>query len=327
MSRRAPLARGYQNTASGTCGRLFSNVRLNQRLAETLPVDEIFVFPAMGDDGLAVGSALCFLRERDGLATWLGQRRRLDDVYLGRDYGQQIDACLSGADGVQRKNGAVAQATVDLIRAGKVGAIYTGRMEYGPRALGDRSILASPCDPAINDVLNKRLDRSEFMPFAPYVLEEDAERVFEITPCNRYAARFMTITCDVRPAWHNQIPAVVHIDGSARPQVIEAAWTTRFYYEVVEHFYKRTALPVLVNTSFNVHEEPIIDTPGRVPAGLHRRPRRLRGDTTGRLYARLNGLLEQGSAENRRSGRVRDDLGLAILDACPYFALRSITRI
>lgn len=84
-------------------GGLFSNVRLNQRLAETLPLDEIFVFPAMGDDGLAVGAALCFLRECDGLATWLGQRRRLDDVYLGRDYGQQIDVCLSGADGVQRK--------------------------------------------------------------------------------------------------------------------------------------------------------------------------------------------------------------------------------
>ena len=180
-------------------GGLFSNVRLNQRLAETLPLDEIFVYPAMGDDGLAVGAALCFLRERDGLATWLGQRRRLDDVYLGRDYGQQIDACISGAAGVQRKNGAVAQTTVDLIRAGKVGAIYTGRMEYGPRALGDRSILASPSDPAINDVLNKRLSRSEFMPFAPYVLEEDAERVFEITPRNRYAARFMTIACAVRP--------------------------------------------------------------------------------------------------------------------------------
>jgi carbamoyltransferase len=241
-------------------GGLFSNVRLNQRLAETLPVDEIFVFPAMGDDGLAVGSALCFLRERDGLATWLGQRRRLDDVYLGRDYGQQIDACLSGADGVQRSDGAVAQTTVDLIRAGKVGAIYTGRMEYGPRALGDRSILASPCDPAINDVLNKRLDRSEFMPFAPYVLEEDAERVFEITPRNRYAARFMTIACAVRPEWRERIAGVTHVDGTARPQVVRDK-DNPLFASILRTFRDATGLPVLINTSFNVHEEPIINRP------------------------------------------------------------------
>jgi len=241
-------------------GGLFSNVRLNQRLAETLPVDEIFVFPAMGDDGLAVGSALCFLRERDGLATWLGERRRLDDVYLGRDYGQQIDACLSGADGVHRSDGAVARTTVDLIRAGKVGAIYTGRMEYGPRALGDRSILASPCNPAINDVLNKRLDRSEFMPFAPYVLEEDAERVFEITPCNRYAARFMTIACAVRPEWRERIAGVTHVDGTARPQVVRDK-DNPLFASILRTFRDATGLPVLINTSFNVHEEPIINRP------------------------------------------------------------------
>jgi carbamoyltransferase len=241
-------------------GGLFSNVRLNQRLAETLPLDEIFVFPAMGDDGLAVGAALCFLRERDGLATWLGQRRRLDDVYLGRDYGQQIDVCLSGADGVQRKNGAVAQTTVDLIRAGKVGAIYTGRMEYGPRALGDRSIVASPSDPAINDVLNKRLSRSEFMPFAPYVLEEDAERVFEITPRNRYAARFMTIACAVRPEWRERIAGVTHVDGTARPQVVRDK-DNPLFASILRTFRDATGLPVLINTSFNVHEEPIINRP------------------------------------------------------------------
>jgi carbamoyltransferase len=241
-------------------GGLFSNVRLNQRLAETLPVDEIFVFPAMGDDGLAVGAALCFLRDRDGLTTWLGQRRRLDDVYLGRDYGGQIDACLSAADGVQRKNGAVVQTTVDLIRAGKVGAIYTGRMEYGPRALGDRSIVASPSDPAINDVLNKRLDRSEFMPFAPYVLEEDAERVFEITPRNRYAARFMTIACAVRPEWRERIAGVTHVDGTARPQVVRDK-DNPLFASILRTFRDATGLPVLINTSFNVHEEPIINRP------------------------------------------------------------------
>ena len=155
----------------------------------------------------------------------------------------------------------------DLIRAHKAGAIYVGRMEFGPRALGARSIIAAPSDAAINDNLNQRLDRSEFMPFAPYVLEEDAARVFEINDVNRYAARFMTITCDVRPEWRDRIPAVVHVDGSARPQVIEAG-ENPLYFAVLERFYQRTGLPVLVNTSFNVHEEPIIDTPEQALTAL-----------------------------------------------------------
>ncbi len=241
-------------------GGLFSNVRLNRLLAETLPLDEIFIFPAMGDDGLAAGAALCFLRDRDGLGAWLRQRRRLDNVYLGRDYGDGIDAFLSGVTGVRRRSGAPADVAVDLIRSGRAGAIYTGRMEYGPRALGARSIIASPDDPTINDKLNKRLSRSDFMPFAPFVLEEDAERVFEITPRNRYAARFMTIACAVRPEWHNRIAGVTHIDGSARPQIIRDA-DNPLFAAILRKFRDATGLPVLINTSFNVHEEPIVNKP------------------------------------------------------------------
>jgi len=241
-------------------GGLFANVRLNRLLAESLPVDEVFVFPAMGDDGLAVGAGLCLLRDRDGLATWLRERRRLDTVYFGRDYDAQIDACLRADGGVRPLPGTPAEVATDLIQAGKAGAIYTGRMEYGPRALGARSIIASPLDATINDRLNKRLDRSEFMPFAPYVLEEDAERVFEITPINRYAARFMTITCAVRPDWRSRIPAVVHIDNTARPQIIRDADNPMFA-AILREFRARTGVPVLINTSFNVHEEPIINRP------------------------------------------------------------------
>jgi carbamoyltransferase len=243
----------------GLAGGLFANVRLNRLLAETLPLDELFVFPAMGDDGIAVGNGLAYLLQRDGLATWLKQRRRLDDVYLGRDYDGGIDDCL-GASGVRRLAGDPADIATDLIRGDKVGAIYTGRMEYGPRALGNRSILASPHDHAINDNLNKRLDRSEFMPFAPYVLEEDAERVFEITAANRYAARFMTITCAVRPEWRERIPAVVHIDGTARPQIVREA-ANPLFAGILRRFRDATGLPVLINTSFNVHEEPIVNRP------------------------------------------------------------------
>jgi carbamoyltransferase len=241
-------------------GGLFANVRLNRLLAETLPVDEIFIYPAMGDDGLAVGAALCFLKERDGLPTWLGQRRRLDHLYLGRDYDDHIDDCLAADARVSRLAGDPPTTAIELIRGGRVGAIYVGRMEHGPRALGARSIIASPADNDINDNLNKRLDRSEFMPFAPYVLEEDAARVFEITDVNRYAARFMTITCAVRPEWRTRIPAVVHVDGTARPQIVREQ-DNPLFAAILRGFRDQTGLPVLVNTSFNVHEEPIVNRP------------------------------------------------------------------
>jgi len=244
----------------GLAGGLFANVRLNRLLAETLPVDEIFIFPAMGDDGLAVGAALCFLRDRDGLAAWLKERRRLDNVYLGQDFDTRIDAVLAAEPDVRRLPGDPIEIATQLVEDGAAGAVFVGRMEYGPRALGARSIVANPTDPTINDRLNERLDRSEFMPFAPYVLEEDAARVFEITSVNRYAARFMTITCAVRPEWRGRIPAVVHIDGTARPQIIRDA-DNPLFAGILRRFRDRTGIPVLINTSFNVHEEPIVNRP------------------------------------------------------------------
>jgi carbamoyltransferase len=240
-------------------GGLFANVRLNRLLAETLPLDEVFVFPAMGDEGLSVGAGLAFLHQRDGTDTWLRHRHRLDNVYLGENYDGRIDDTLSCA-GMRRLAGRPVETAVDLIRAGKAGAIYAGRMEFGPRALGARSIIASPQDHAINDLLNKRLDRSEFMPFAPYVLEEDAARVFDINDVNRYAAHFMTITCGVKPEWRARIPAVVHVDGTARPQIVRGDENPLFA-AILRRFRDQTELPVLINTSFNVHEEPIVNRP------------------------------------------------------------------
>jgi carbamoyltransferase len=240
-------------------GGLFANVRLNRLLAESLPLDEVFVFPAMGDEGLSVGAALTFLHARDGTETWLRHRHRLETMYLGQNYDGRIDDTLASA-GMRRLAGQPVETAVDLIRGGKAGAIYTGRMEFGPRALGARSIIASPHDHAINDNLNKRLDRSEFMPFAPFVLEEDAARVFEITDVNRYAAHFMTITCGVKPEWRARIPAVVHVDGTARPQIVRDD-DNPLFAAILRRFRDQTGLPVLINTSFNVHEEPIVNRP------------------------------------------------------------------
>jgi carbamoyltransferase len=241
-------------------GGLFANVRLNRLIAESLPLDEVFIFPAMGDEGLPVGAALSFLLAQDGIATWLGRRRRLDNVYLGRDFGAAIDEHMAAAHGARRLSGDPVEVATGLLKAGRAGAVYTGRMEFGPRALGARSIIASPTDPGINDRLNARLSRSEFMPFAPYVLEEDAERVFDVTAVNRYAARFMTITCAVRPEWRKRIAAVVHVDGTARPQIVREA-DNPLFGGILRRFRDETGLPVLINTSFNVHEEPIVNRP------------------------------------------------------------------
>lgn len=244
----------------GLGGGVFANVRLNRRIAEELGLDEIFVFPAMSDEGLPVGGALDLLLAQDGPATWLASRRRLRDVYLGRDHGAAIDAALAAIPGARMVSDRPAEDAARRIAAGEIGAIYDGRMEFGPRALGARSILASPVDPQINADLNRRLARTDFMPFAPVVLEEDASRVFELGRASAYAARFMTVTCGVRPDWRSRIPAVVHVDGSARPQTIDGT-THPLYAAIVAAHRALTDLPVLINTSFNVHEEPIVNRP------------------------------------------------------------------
>ena len=244
----------------GVAGGVFANVKLNRLLAEQLPIDEIFIFPAMGDEGMSAGGALCYLLQRDGLAHWLSQRRRLRDVYFGRDYTNSIDKSMDEYAEIRRTTEPPVEGAAKRLNAGQLGPIYIGRMEHGPRALGARSILANPSRRETHDLLNKRLSRSEFMPFAPVITAEKAATVFDVGPVNAYACRFMTITCNVKPEWRKRIAAVVHVDGSARPQIIERE-TNTLYYDILNAFERESGLPVLVNTSFNVHEEPIVNKP------------------------------------------------------------------
>jgi carbamoyltransferase len=254
------LLRRHPARHLGVSGGVFANVTLNRKLAEKLPLDEIFIFPAMGDDGLSIGGPLSWLLKRDGLETWLERREPMGDLYLGRDYDDAIDQELAAAPGVRPVATPPAQAAAARLTGGEIGAVYTNRMEFGPRALGARSILADPSRRATHDLLNARLDRSDFMPFAPVVTQERAAEVFDITSVNARAARYMTITCGVRPAWRARVPAVVHVDNSARPQII-ARSTNPLYYDILASFERANGLPVLINTSFNVHEEPIVNTP------------------------------------------------------------------
>jgi len=250
----------------GLSGGVFSNVRLNQCIAEIEGIEEVFVCPPMGDEGLPVGNCIHGILETRGLPAV--PRRRLGDCYLGRPYGG--DALLAEARGdgfVVETPDDVAETAAGLLADGRIGAIFVQSMEMGPRALGGRSILASPADRGLNDTLNERLERTEFMPFAPYVLDEDARTVFDIDDRNWEACRFMTITTGVKEAYRPLIPAVVHVDNTARPQIVERE-TNPLYYDILRAFRDRTGIPCLVNTSFNAHEEPIINTPGEALRAL-----------------------------------------------------------
>ena len=214
---------GLRNLVVG--GGVYANVRLNRRLLENNAAEAIFIFPAMGDEGLPIGSCLDYLLQQRGPEEWQRNRRVLDSMLLGRYHRPDPDALAAAFPKLRLspiwESDAAVEAVADALVAGKAVGIDDGRMEFGPRALGARSILASPTRREINDSLNARLSRSDFMPFAPVVLSEYAEQLFDIRVGNAHAARFMTITCDVRAAWRDRIPAVVHIDGSARPQIVD----------------------------------------------------------------------------------------------------------
>jgi len=244
----------------GLSGGLFANVRLNQVIAETCDLDSIFIYPAMSDAGLCTGGALQNLLESDGLETWLSHRETCENLYLGGNYDQAADTYFDSIESFKKIEGDTIALTVDALANGDAIAIYNHGMEFGPRALGARSVIASPHDHDINRSLNERMERSEFMPFAPYVRDVDADEVFHLPNAFHYPARFMTITCQVKDEWKEKIPAVVHIDNTARPQIIFRK-DNELYYDILTAFKEKTGLPVLINTSFNVHEEPIINSP------------------------------------------------------------------
>ena len=154
----------------------------------------------------------------------------------------------------------VVEAAARMLAERRILGLYLGRCEYGPRALGARTIMASPADRSINDWLNKRLDRTEFMPFAPVVRDARVNEAFDLPRALHYTARYMTVTCNVTAEWRHRIPAVVHVDGTARPQVIRRE-DNPTYYDILRRFEEISGLPCAINTSFNAHEEPIINRP------------------------------------------------------------------
>jgi carbamoyltransferase len=243
-------------------GGVFANVRLNQRLYELPGVDEIFIHPNMGDGGNALGSALLAHANHSSSNGRPSARRvKLQHVYFGPAFSDADIENELKRRGLRYRycDNIEADIAEKVARFAVVGR-FNGRMEYGPRALGNRSILANPTDEGINANLNARLRRTEFMPFAPSVLEEDARVYFDLSDGNLHAAEFMTITCDIRPEQRKLLPAVCHVDGTARPHIVREAINPSFH-RILREFKQRTGLGVIINTSFNIHEEPIVCTP------------------------------------------------------------------
>lgn len=276
---------GVPNVA--LAGGVFANVRLNQFVHELDCVDNVFVHPGMGDEGLSFGAALT-----PDTLPGVVPHATVQDVYHGPGYTEDAMERALKARGVKYERlDDVETRIAQLLAKGHVVARFDGRMEYGPRALGDRSILYQPNDPSANDWLNKHLTRTEFMPFAPALPFENAHRCFKNLAGAEETARFMTITFACTEEMARLCPGVTHVDGTARPQLVREK-DNPSYYRIMRAYEKITGLPAIVNTSFNVHDEPIVCSPEDALNGF------IDGDLD---YLAIGSFLAEGKAAHTRT--------------------------
>jgi carbamoyltransferase len=241
-------------TRLAMAGGVALNCVLNGRLRDRGPFADIWIQPAAGDAGTALGAALWLDAAERGFPA---RRWAMEHAFLGPQYDEaQVEQTLVHSKMAYRRCDDIAGAAAQLLAQGQVLGWFQGRMEFGPRALGARSILASPLDAAMQERLNELKDREEFRPVAPAVLEEAAADWFE----SAGRSPFMLFTDRVRPDKEALIPAVRHVDGSARVQTVDAA-SNPGLHAVLKAFAARTGVPVLANTSFNIRGEPIVCTP------------------------------------------------------------------
>ena len=241
-------------------GGVALNAVANGRVKREGPFDEIWIQPAAGDAGGAIGAALLASHEWTGAPRVPNPNDSMQGAYLGPSYDAlELAAAfdLLGARTERLNEAALIDRTADLLAAGKVMAWFDGRMEFGPRSLGARSILADPRNPGMQSAVNLKIKfRESFRPFAPSVPAERASEYFDLEGESPY----MLQVAPVAAAYRLRIPAVTHVDGSARPQTVMAERAPRFH-ALLHAFESRTGVPVLINTSFNVRGEPIVCTP------------------------------------------------------------------
>jgi carbamoyltransferase len=235
-------------------GGVALNCVMNARIRDRGKFKNVWVQPAAGDAGTALGAAL-----------WIDVQKRkssvrefhMDHVYWGPEYNDEaIEKFLQWTKTPYKKLNDVAAEAAEILAEDKIIGWFQGRMEFGPRALGSRSILASPINASMQARLNEVKDREDFRPVAPVVLEEDANEWFK----DAHYSPFMLFINDVRPEKADKIPAVRHVDGTARIQTVNASQHP-VYHRLLKCFKEKTGVPVLVNTSFNTLGKPIVCTP------------------------------------------------------------------
>ena len=234
----------------------------NTRILRESGFDELFIQPAAGDSGGALGAALWAYH------SVLGKPRgfRMEHAYWGQEYGPgEIKAFLDDANIPHRQTASrdeLFDRVTELLMNGKVVGWYQGRFEWGPRALGNRSILADPRNPLMKDIVNAKIKfREPYRPFAPSAAAECAPKYFQLDDAvKQYPARYMLYVMPVKPEHHATLPAITHVDGTARVQTVFKEHSP-VYYGLIERFGQATGVPVVLNTSFNLRGEPIVTTP------------------------------------------------------------------
>ena len=234
-------------------GGVALNVKCNKRLIEHLgPDGELFVQPAASDAGTALGAAT-------HAAHQLGDTiKPMEHAHLGPEYSnEEIEAALKKRGIRYEKVTPITDVASDLLVRGEVVAWFQGRMEFGPRALGNRSILGNPGIKGTADKINAQIKyRERWRPFCPSLLDHAAPEILQ----SRHPSPYMTFTFDVAESWKPTIREIVHVDGTARPQIVTAQNNPR-YYELLTKFFKKTGIPVVLNTSLNRRGEPMICSP------------------------------------------------------------------
>jgi len=251
---------GERNLAMA--GGVALNCTANGAIRRSRMFRQMFVQPAAGDDGSALGAALYVHRlqrrearnQRMGLPFWGPE---FDDARIASAIAGSPECKSAGFERFDE----LASETAGRLADGEVGGWFQGRMEFGPRALGNRSILADPRVPDMRDRINKLVKKREtFRPFAPAVTAEAAGTFFLIDAADEPLARYMLLATRVRPEWRALLPAVTHVEGSARVQIVRREDHPRFW-TLLDKFGQLTGVPVLLNTSFNVRGQPIVCSP------------------------------------------------------------------
>ncbi len=242
-------------------GGVALNSVCNGKILSQTGFENVWIQPNAGDGGSSMGAALYLYHAILGKPRGEGLRH----PYLGPEFSSsEIESFLSGQNIAHRKFASreeLLAETAKLIHSGKVVGWFQGRMEWGPRSLGARSILANPCDPRMQDVLNLKVKHREaFRPFAPAVCADDASTYFECDEPVPVPADFMLMVYPVKAEWREKLPAVTHVDGSGRLQTVRREHSP-LYYDLIKSFGNLSGVPMLVNTSFNIRGEPIVCTP------------------------------------------------------------------